>query len=85
MKIRPVGAELLRADGRTDVHDEANWRFSQFCESALKIQKPYRRPSRVSSRFSHRRHGFRALSSVLRGEQIDTEEIYVPVLRGFSL
>jgi len=27
MKIRPVGAELLHADGRTDRHDEANSRF----------------------------------------------------------
>ena len=33
-KIRPVRAELFRADGRTDRHDEANSRFSQFCESA---------------------------------------------------
>ena len=30
MKIRPVGAELFHADGRT--HDEANSRFSQFYE-----------------------------------------------------
>jgi hypothetical protein len=33
---RPVGAELFHADGRTDGwtswHDEANSRFSQFCE-----------------------------------------------------
>jgi len=29
--IRPVGAELLRADGRTDGHDEANSHLSQFC------------------------------------------------------
>jgi hypothetical protein len=39
--IRPVGAELFhadgRTDGRTDKHDEANSRFSQFCESALKM------------------------------------------------
>ena len=35
MKIRPVGAELFHADGRTDGHDEANSRFSQnFCERA---------------------------------------------------
>jgi hypothetical protein len=34
MKIRPVGAELFHADGRTDGHNEANSRFSQFCESA---------------------------------------------------
>ena len=37
-KPRPVGAEFLHADGRTDRwtgrHDERNSRFSQFCESA---------------------------------------------------
>jgi hypothetical protein len=32
MKIRPVGTELFHADGRTYRHDEANSRFSQFCE-----------------------------------------------------
>jgi hypothetical protein len=36
MKIRPVGAEFFRADGQTDREDEANSRFSQFCESTLK-------------------------------------------------
>jgi hypothetical protein len=30
MKIRPAGAELFNADGRTDRHDEANSRFSHF-------------------------------------------------------
>jgi hypothetical protein len=30
MKIRPVEAELLHADG----HDESNGSFSQFCERA---------------------------------------------------
>jgi len=30
MKIRPVGAELFHTDGRTDRHDEAHSRFSQF-------------------------------------------------------
>ena len=38
MKIRPVGAELIRAvrrsDRQADRHDEANSRFSQFCERA---------------------------------------------------
>jgi len=38
MKIRPVSAELFhwdrQTDGRTDRHDEANSRFSQFCERA---------------------------------------------------
>ena len=33
MKIRPVGAELFRADGQTDRHDEAN---SRFCKRAWK-------------------------------------------------
>ena len=34
MKIRIVGTELLRADERTDRHDEANSRFLQICERA---------------------------------------------------
>ena len=34
MEIRPVGAELFRADGRADRHDEADSRFSQFFKSA---------------------------------------------------
>jgi len=33
MKIRPVGAQLLNADGRTDGH-EGNIRFSQFRKRA---------------------------------------------------
>ena len=41
MKIRPVGAYCsTRTDGRTDErtrkHDEANSRFSQFCERVSK-------------------------------------------------
>jgi len=36
MKIRPVEAELFHEYRRTDRHDEANSRFSQFCKSALK-------------------------------------------------
>ena len=32
MKIRPVGAEFLHADIQTDRHDEANSRYSKFCE-----------------------------------------------------
>jgi hypothetical protein len=34
MKIRLTGAELFHADIRTDRYDEANTRFSKFCESA---------------------------------------------------
>ena len=33
MKIRPAVAQLLHADEQTDTRDEANSRFSQFCES----------------------------------------------------
>jgi len=40
MKIRPVGAELIHADGQTDGYDEANSRFSQFFESALISEPP---------------------------------------------
>jgi len=36
MKIRPVGAEVMRTDGPTDRHDEANSRFSQFRKRGLK-------------------------------------------------
>ena len=36
MKIRPMEAEMSRADGRADTHDEGKCRFSQFCESAWK-------------------------------------------------
>ena len=39
MKIRPVAAELLQADGQTDIrleqHDEANNRFSKLTTTAL--------------------------------------------------
>ena len=40
MKILPVGTELFHADGqtdgRTDIHDEATNRYSQFCERLSK-------------------------------------------------
>ena len=49
MKIRPVGAEMFRAEGRTDRHDGANSRFSVL----RKCQKLYAR----------RRTGFIRLSS----------------------
>jgi len=35
MKIRPVGAKLFHAYGRTDGLDESNNRLSQFCECPL--------------------------------------------------
>jgi len=34
MKIRPMDAELLQADGHTDRHDEAKSCFSQSCKGA---------------------------------------------------
>jgi hypothetical protein len=36
MKIRPPGAELIHADGRTDRIDETHSRFSKFLEKSLK-------------------------------------------------
>ena len=33
-KIRPPEAELFRAEGSTDRHDEANTRFLKFCKRA---------------------------------------------------
>jgi len=36
IEIRPVGAELFHADGRTNGHDEASSRLSQFLRKALK-------------------------------------------------
>jgi hypothetical protein len=36
MKIRPVGAELFHVVEQIDRHDEADSRFSQFCQRALK-------------------------------------------------
>jgi hypothetical protein len=34
MKIPLGGTELFLVDGRTDIHDKANTRFSQLCERA---------------------------------------------------
>jgi len=34
LNVRPVGAELFHVDRQTDRYDEANSRFSQFCEGA---------------------------------------------------
>jgi hypothetical protein len=39
MKIRPVGAELFHADGRTDRHNEGNSHFSLFYEPAYKGER----------------------------------------------
>jgi hypothetical protein len=36
MKSRPVGAELFHADGRTNIHDEANSRFRNFAMAPKK-------------------------------------------------
>jgi hypothetical protein len=36
IKIRPVGARLFHAEGRTDKNDEANSHFPQVCERAKK-------------------------------------------------
>jgi hypothetical protein len=39
MKIPPLEAELFHADGQTDVYEEANIRYSQFCERVQKLKK----------------------------------------------
>jgi ribosomal protein L44E len=41
MKIRPVGAELLHADGRTDrqTHDETNSRFYEVLRTRPKVTR----------------------------------------------
>ena len=41
MKIRLVGAEWFHAEGRTDRHDEANNRLSQYCEYTKNTTKIY--------------------------------------------
>jgi hypothetical protein len=38
MKIRPVVAELFHADGKANIYDEANSRFSQCCDIAYKLR-----------------------------------------------
>jgi hypothetical protein len=40
-KIRPVGAALFHADGRTGTHDDCNSRFAQFCERTPKYNCTY--------------------------------------------
>jgi len=37
MKLCSVGTELFHADERRDRHDEANRRFSQYCQRAYKL------------------------------------------------
>jgi len=36
-KILPGGAEFFHVDGKTDRNDEANSRFSRFCEKSRKF------------------------------------------------
>jgi hypothetical protein len=43
IKIRPVEIDLFHADRQKDGHDEANRRFSQFCEKRLKTEEAYLR------------------------------------------
>ena len=37
IKILPVGAEMFNDDGRTDRHNDAYTRISEFCDLAKKI------------------------------------------------
>ena len=43
MKIRPVGAVLFHADGRTDRCDKVNSRFSQLFQHTLKWKAQMKR------------------------------------------
>ena len=52
IKIWPVKAELFHADRRTDGHDKANARFSQFCERAKKVQHLIKRDNMAPSAVS---------------------------------
>jgi hypothetical protein len=65
MKIRPVGAELFRADRQTDRHEAANKRFSQIAnaprnhgiQEAQNIANPFptsKRDYRVSTKLSRK-------------------------------
>jgi len=51
IKIRPVGAEMFHADGRSngDRHDETNRQFSQFCRRAQNQSLNYT-PLRINRR-----------------------------------
>jgi len=40
MKNPPSGSRVI-ACGQTDVHDETNCRFSQFCERAYKMDEAW--------------------------------------------
>jgi hypothetical protein len=46
INVRPVGAEMFHADGKTDRHDEANCRLSQFywCWSHVTLCNEAHRP-----------------------------------------
>ena len=39
MDIRPEGAEMFHADGRTDRHGEAQRHFSQFCVNTKNVKR----------------------------------------------
>jgi hypothetical protein len=43
IKVRPVGAQLFHADRRTDGHDEAYSRFSEFCKPPENATEPLRK------------------------------------------
>ena len=89
MKIRPVGAELFRAGGRRGRHDEANSRFSQFCERTNKNQSLRKGLNTVplrkcSNQANHANQSAAALyatrvksyifKTAVRGREVRTEE-----------
>ena len=50
MKICPVGAEMFHTDSRTGRQDEANSRFSQFCDRAQKFSIKKHKSTRKAKR-----------------------------------
>jgi len=53
MKIRPLEAELFRADGHKDRHGVASGRFSQFCERSWKVVEAVSRLGKMAQKFLH--------------------------------
>jgi len=58
MIIPPVGADLSHADRRTDSHDEANSRFTQFCERDIGAQPTAYRSSDLGINLQDFQPGF---------------------------
>ena len=75
MKIRLVGAELFRADGRTNRYYKANNRFTQFLRTRLKIFS--------TSHTTHRASITKTNQPVLKNKnQLDATYYFIVLLIG---